>query len=145
MNKIMNKLETSNTPTKRLSKEDIYNDIYLLVKEQVDEMLQRGGTNEFNWRNATNYTDDILNGGITYGWLVGLWNGDKDEFADFVNNSMTEHEAGEMIANYEKYQMVYNKNLRKMIKEAGLTRDVYLQRKWVIEEEIRVKAEAKYL
>ena len=117
-----------NTPTQRLSNEDIYNDISFLVQEQVDEMLTRGGTNEFNWSNATNYTDDILNGGMTYGWLVGLCNGDKDEFADCVNNSMTEDEAGEMIANYEKYQMVYNKNLRKMIKQAGLTRDEYLER-----------------
>ena len=118
-----------NTPTQRLSNEDIYNDISFLVQEQVDEMLTRGGTNEFNWRNATNYTDDILDAGMTYGWLVGLCNGDKDEFADCVNNSMTENEAGEMIANYEKYQMVYNTNLRKMIKEAGLTRDVYLERR----------------
>lgn len=118
-----------NTPTQRLSNKDIYNDISFLVQEQVDEMLTRGGTNEFNWRNATNYTDDILDAGMTYGWLVGLCNGDKDEFADCVNNSMTEDEAGEMISNYEKYQMVYNKNLRKMIKQAGLTRDVYLERR----------------
>ena len=118
-----------NTPTQRLSNEDIYNDISFLVQEQVDEMLTRGGTNEFNWNNATNYTDDILDAGMTYGWLVGLCNGDKDEFADCVNNSMTEDEAGEMISNYEKYQMVYNKNLRKMIKQAGLTRDVYLERR----------------
>ena len=139
MNKIINKLETSNTPKKRLSNEDIYNDIYSLVSDQVDEMLQRGGTDEFNWRNATNYTSDILDNAPNNYWLISLVEDNKHEFEEFVcgmvdDGRITQDVADQMIANFSRYESIYWKNYKKMIKEAGLTRDEYLQRKWEIEE-----------
>jgi len=146
MNIYKNNEETGNTPTWRLSKEDIYNDIYLLVKEQVDEMLTRDGSIA-NWSNATNYTNDMLEYIPNNGWLFSLYDKDEDQFSKYthnwVGNGITQDVAVQMIANYPRYLSIYWKNYKKMIKQAGLTRDVYLQRKWVIEEEIRVKAQAK--
>ena len=120
----------NNTPTKRLSDTDIYNDIYNMVKHQVKEMLTRGGTNEFNWNNGTTYTRDILNNGMTHGWLVALWNGDKDEFADCVNNCGIDQDlANEMIANFSTYLGMYWRFHKMMIKDAGFTQEVYVQRR----------------
>ena len=119
MNKNINKLGTSNTPTKRLKHKEIYDDIYLLVQDQVDEMLQRGGTYEFNWSNATNYTDDILGYGPTNGWLVSLYCEDEDQFAEYmynwVGNGITQDVADQMIANYPRYLSIYWKNYKKIV------------------------------
>jgi len=139
--------ETSNTPKKRLSNEDIYNDIYLLIKDQVGERLTRGGTNDSNWSYCTNYTDVISEYIPNNGWLISLYNEDEDQFSkcthNWVGNGITQDVAVQMIANYPRYLSIYWKNYKKMIKQAGLTRDVYLQHKWEFEEEIRVKAQAK--
>ena len=139
--------ETSNTPTKRLSNEEIYDDIYFFVKYQVDQMLTRGNSCEFNFANATNYTSDILAHGPTDGWLLSLLNEDEKAFTQDMNESVyygvDRDVADSMIANYQRYVTIYHKNYKKMIKQAGLTRDVYLQRKWEIEEKNRIEAESK--
>ena len=125
--------ETSNTPKKRLSNEEIYDDIYTLVKDGVDRMLTRGDSDEFNFSNATNYTSDILGHGPTNYWLVSLLNEDKNEFVEYMSDSVdygVERDvADNMISNFERYVTIYHKNYKKMIKQAGLTRDVYLERK----------------
>ena len=126
--------KTSNTPTKRLSNEEIYDDIYTLVKVGVDRMLTRGDSDAFNFSNATNYTSDILDHGPTNYWLVSLYNEDEKEFAQTMNDSVDlgyidRDVADQMIANYPRYLSIYWKNYKKMIKQAGLTRDVYLDRK----------------
>ena len=124
-----------NTPTQRLSNEDIYNDISFLVQEQVDEMLTRGGTNEFNWSNATNYTDDILNGGMTYGWLVGLCNGDKDEFADCVNNSMNEHNGWKNETTWT-INVFFMETIEKMLKEGSSHENIEFQIKRQLNQDL---------
>jgi len=135
-----------NTRTQRLTNEEIYDDIYFLVKDGVDEMLQRGGSYGYDFSNATNYTSDILNAPTNY-WLVSLYTEDEEEFVSFLNDSvdrgsMDREVADNMIANYPRYLSIYWKNYKKMIKQAGFTRDVYLQRKWEIEEKIRLEDEA---
>jgi hypothetical protein len=134
MNTNINMTKTSNTPTKRLSNEEIYDDIYTLVKVGVDRMLTRGDSDAFNFSNATNYTSDILDHGPTNYWLVSLYNEDEKEFAQTMNDSVDlgyidRDVADQMIANYPRYLSIYWKNYKKMIKQAGLTRDVYLDRK----------------
>lgn len=127
-----------NTPTQRinweidlrdLSNKDIYNDIYSLVSAQVDEML--GPNGYYDWSKCTNYKNDILDDAPNYSWLISIVEDNEHEFKQFVNDmigDITQDKADQMIANFSRYKSIYWKNYKKMIKHAGLTRDVYIDR-----------------
>ena len=120
--------ETRNKPKKRLSDEDIYHDISYCVNKQVSELLS---SFYFDWKNRAKYDNKIRISNFSWGFLVCLNEKNPDEFIEqtgkvfgpFIEDEQLLREA------FPRYVKIWEKNWEKMVTEAGMTTEVYQQKK----------------
>ena len=128
MNKNINKLETSNTPKKRLSNEEIYHDIKYCVEQQVSEMLS---SYYYDWSKTTTYDADISINNFSWGMLVSLNEDNLDEFLQQMAGvfGQTAEEEQILVEAFPRYVKIWNENWQKMVIETGMSKEVYEEKK----------------
>ena len=128
MNTNINMTKTSNTPTKRLSNEEIYHDIKYCVEQQVTEMLS---SYYYDWSKTTTYNADICINNFSWGILVCLNEENFDEFlqqvAGVFGQSVEEEQI--LVEAFPRYVKIWNENWQKMVTEAGMSKEVYEEKK----------------
>ena len=120
--------ETSNTPTKRLSNEEIYHDIKYCVEQQVSEMFS---SYYYDWSKTTTYDKDICINNFSWGILVCLNEENFDEFLQQVAGvfGQSVEEERILVEAFPRYVKIWNENWQKMVTEAGMSKEVYDEKK----------------
>ena len=128
MNRKNNTLETSNTPTKRLSNEEIYHDIKYCVEQQVSEMFS---SYYYDWSKTTTYDKDISINNFSWGILVCLNEENFDEFLQQLAGvfGQTVEKEQILVEAFPRYVKIWNENWQKMVTEAGMSKEVYEEKK----------------
>ena len=105
----INNEATSNTPTKRLTNEEIYRDIKYCVEQQVSEMLS---SYYYDWSKTTTYDSDISINNFSWGMLVSL---NEDNFDDCLQQmagvfGQTAEEEQILMEAFPRYVKIWEKN-----------------------------------
>ena len=124
----INNEATSNTPTKRLTNEEIYRDIKYCVEQQVSEMFS---SYYYDWSKTTTYDSDISINNFSWGMLVSL---NEDNFDEFLQQmagvfGQTAEEEQILMEAFPRYVKIWNENWQKMVIETGMSKEVYEERK----------------
>jgi len=124
----INNEDTSNTPTKRLSNEEIYHDIKYCVEQDVSEMLS---SYYYDWSKRTTYDEDICINNFSWGILVCLNEENFDEFLQQMAGvfGQTIEQEQILVEAFPRYVKIWNENWQKMVTEAGMSKEVYEEKK----------------
>ena len=143
MNIYKNNEETGNTPTWRLSNEEIYRTIKYNVEQQVREMLS---SYYYDWSKRTTYDEDICINNFSWGILDCLNKNYPEEFHhEMAEGVPTREEEIMYCVAFPRYVKIWNENWQKMVIESGMSKEVYQNKKHEAILRIKYKDRASYL